>query len=81
MVKSLRWLKKTAERQRLLAGPEGRGARRHQAHQGGAYIRSTLRKASSYVRKNVMPDGKFAYKENGNMPRSSLVGVGVLSCK
>ena len=42
-------------------------------------IRSTLRKASSYVRKNVMPDGKFAYKENGNMPRSSLVGVGVLS--
>ena len=42
-------------------------------------IRSTLRKASSYVRKNVMPDGKFSYKENGNMPRSSLVGVGVLS--
>ena len=42
-------------------------------------IRSTLRKASSYVCKNVMPDGKFSYKENGNMPRSSLVGVGVLS--
>lgn len=42
-------------------------------------IRTTLRKASSYVRKNAMPDGKFSYKENGNMPRSSLVGVGVLS--
>ena len=31
------------------------------------------------MRKNVLPDGKFSYKENGNMPRSSLVGVGVLS--
>ena len=31
-------------------------------------IRSTLRKASSYVRKNVMPDGKFSYKENGICP-------------
>ena len=42
-------------------------------------IRTALRKAAMYCRKNVMPDGKFSYKENGENPRSSLVGVGVLS--
>jgi len=42
-------------------------------------IRTALRKAAMYCRKNVMPDGKFSYKENGESPRSSLVGVGVLS--
>ena len=38
-------------------------------------IRTALRKAAMYCRKNVMPDGKFSYKENGENPRSSLVGV------
>ena len=42
-------------------------------------IRTALRKAAMNCRKNVMPDGKFSYKENGENPRSSLVGVGVLS--
>ena len=42
-------------------------------------IRTALRKAAMYCCKNVMPDGKFSYKENGENPRSSLVGVGVLS--
>lgn len=41
-------------------------------------IRSTLRKAS--LRAQERHAGRqFSYKENGNMPRSSLVGVGVLS--
>lgn len=47
------------------------------AEHGG--IRPSKGEIRTALRKNVMPDGKFSYKENGNMPRSSLVGVGVLS--
>ena len=42
-------------------------------------ITNALRKASSYCRKSVMPDGLFSYQEGGKEPRPSLVGVGVLS--
>ena len=42
-------------------------------------IRNALRKAAMYCRKTSVSGGLFAYQENGNEPRASLVGVGVLS--
>ena len=43
------------------------------------HIRNALRKAAMYCRKTSLTNGLFAYQENGNEPRASLVGVGVLS--
>ena len=42
-------------------------------------IRTALNKAAMYCRKTSLSNGLFSYQENGNEPRASLVGVGVLS--
>ncbi|PNC17092.1 hypothetical protein CXU22_10670 [Akkermansia muciniphila] len=42
-------------------------------------IRTALNRAAMYCRKTSLSNGLFSYQENGNEPRPSLVGVGVLS--
>lgn len=42
-------------------------------------IHQAMRKAYNYTKKQSMPDGRFAYRENGQEARYSLTGVGLLT--